>query len=221
MDAKIIKIADGLRDLPDTPETAAKVFRTIWVRWRHTPYFALMALLALDEVLHFGPLVFSRGVRWAYTLAAQECPKAEVIKALARTDKVYLMTKVERDKLASLPDNVTIYHRRGVKDPRTKGWGLSWSISTETMECMDLLSLAHAKDRAQHFVTTVPKTKILCYFHNREEEVLVDVPEGWPVNEYEVGLPEPEAFAQYLAFAFNRVQQHVFEDFSKHAYLDD
>lgn len=95
----------------------------------------------------------------------------QIVSWFRRADKKTLMNDEEREVIAALPDMVTIY--RGVTSHnRRKKKAFSWSVDPKIAEWF---AGRFSTGTGEVWKRTVPKERILCYFGDREKEVIVNL----------------------------------------------
>jgi len=93
-----------------------------------------------------------------------------------RPHKSYLMSKLERDYLNTLPETLTIYRGMTCKEYKSKEFGISWTLKKEKAEFFAFtywrnFSTNHLK-KMVHSID-IKKSQVEAYFGGRNESEII------------------------------------------------
>ena len=91
----------------------------------------------------------------------------------------HLMTPEEREYLAALPEEITIYRGCSVLESEGKYHGISWSLNEAKAKFFAFEEIRNRYRKNQRNTViqkTVSKSDVVAYFNRREEEEIIYIP---------------------------------------------
>lgn len=116
-----------------------------------------------------------RELKYVYTLQDYMQLPYEIYKVVfnsKRSNKELLMQEEERIFLDQLPEIITIYRGGALKESKT-GYGVSWTLNKSIAQQFVDRKKYLVKDEMVVHQLEIPKSKVVAYFNERQEEEII------------------------------------------------